>query len=114
MRNADALQAYQVREFFKLNPVPQEAYPLIAITVCMCSFAGFHLYKNIHEDRSHVSLRRLKDLAGLTELAQVDAGSGSGSIRPQSLLEESHGGRGGLPLVVMKGWGEEIGRKRHR
>lgn len=51
-----ALQAYQVREFFKLNPVPKEAYPLIAITGFMCTFAGYHLYKNIHEDRSHVSL----------------------------------------------------------
>ncbi|ORY33984.1 hypothetical protein BCR39DRAFT_556776 [Naematelia encephala] len=43
-----------ITKFFRDVPMPVEAYPLAALTVTMCSFAGYHAYKHIHEDRDHI------------------------------------------------------------
>ncbi|WVR06054.1 hypothetical protein IAU60_003082 [Kwoniella sp. DSM 27419] len=44
----------QIRQFFAAKPVPVDAYPLIAITVIMCSYATYMLSKHIIEDNDHV------------------------------------------------------------
>ncbi|WRT64320.1 uncharacterized protein IL334_001252 [Kwoniella shivajii] len=44
----------QLKKFFHDRPVPVDAYPLIAITVIMCSAATYMLSKHIMEDHDHV------------------------------------------------------------
>ncbi|WWC86446.1 uncharacterized protein L201_001323 [Kwoniella dendrophila CBS 6074] len=44
----------QIRELFKSKPVPVDAYPIIAITIMMSSYAGYMLTKHIREDHDHV------------------------------------------------------------
>ncbi|KAK6905898.1 hypothetical protein I203_106733 [Kwoniella mangroviensis CBS 8507] len=44
----------QIRAFFKARPVPVDVYPILAITVMMCSYASYMLTKHIREDNDHV------------------------------------------------------------
>ncbi|WVQ97618.1 hypothetical protein IAU59_004732 [Kwoniella sp. CBS 9459] len=43
----------QIKQFFHDRPVPVDAYPLIAITLIMCSGATYMLSKHIREDHDH-------------------------------------------------------------